>query len=162
MIVYSRVTGVRRRVIDADDDAEYLAHEATLHPGEGFFYLTHAEYDAHDNPHVLNHTTATRAGFSATLELHDGVPHDVTVHYPEGDQSIRSVDRHAIIAPGGRVIGACHADLTCGDSGEHFAVGHLLVRHAIAGEGWTYDGSTFTQSDPQPYVPPKERPWVRP
>lgn len=130
MVVYSKATGVRRRVIDADNDDEYKQHEATLHSGEGFFYLTTKEYDSHQSPHELNHTTAIKAGFLATLELHEEIHVDVTVHHPQlGDYSVRTIDRHDIVDPNGKVVGACHADPTCGDSGEHFALGHQLVHN---------------------------------
>jgi len=146
MVVYSKNTGVRRRVIDADDDSEYQAHIDTMHAGEGYFFLATADYDAHDNPHTLNHTTATQAGFKADLVYHAGtnVVHDVVVHYkknarppaPSNDHSMRLVDRHDILDPAGNVVGACHADPTCGDSGEHFAPGHTLVPNEGTGPGW--------------------------
>ncbi|MBA0083740.1 MAG: hypothetical protein HRJ53_01975 [Acidobacteria bacterium Pan2503] len=165
MIVYSKQFGTRRRIIDADDDSEYDACVAALNRGEGFFYMTHAEYDAITDPNTLNYQVVTRAGFSATLEhTWDGVPHRVIVHYkhsgkhPSDDWDVRLVDRHAIIhSDGTTVIGACHADPSCGDDGAHIAPGHTIVQHKDAGTGWTYDGRNFTDHNP-PYVPPSQRP----
>lgn len=121
MIVYSKATGVRRRVHDADHDNEYAYFEKHVHPGEGFFYLTHEKYDAHLSPLDLNETTAKKAGFDKAPEHH--------------------ADRHAIVDPNGIVVGTCHADLTCGDSGEHIAPGHTLILHEHADGGWKHIGN---------------------
>lgn len=110
MIVYSRATGVRRRVIDADFDWEYPFFIKHVHPGEGYFFLSHADYDAHHSPLDLNETTARFAGFNRAPPL--------------------DIDEHDIVTPGGIIVGTCHCDLTCGDSGEHIGRGYRLIpRH---------------------------------
>jgi hypothetical protein len=99
MIVYSRKTGKRRLVIDADDDAEYEIQERRRHRGEGFFYLTHASYDAHTSPWDLDRTTAHVAGFSEA-------PHE-------------HADRHEVVASDGSILGMIHCDPSCGDLPDH-------------------------------------------
>lgn len=99
MVIYSRRTGKRRLVIDADDDAEYEIQERRRHVGEGFFYLSHQAYDAHRSPQELDRTTALYAGFSE-------VPHP-------------HADHHEVIADDGSVLGVIHCDPSCGDLPDH-------------------------------------------
>jgi hypothetical protein len=121
MIVYAKSDGCRRRVIDADSDAEYPDHEALVHPGEGFFYMTHDDYDAFGDKGraaALNDFTAQTAGFTAAPDPVNG--------------------RHIVVDPNGTVINTVHADLSCGDCGEHFGEGHRLILHPTAEVGSTY------------------------
>ena len=108
LVIYSRATGARRRVIDADDDAEYRAHINQMHPGEGFFFLVHDDYDAHRHPEHLDETTARKAGFGKAPAYEDGL--------------------HDVVHPRGHVVATTHADPTCGDHGEHFGKSHRLVK----------------------------------
>lgn len=114
LIVFSRATGERRRVIDCDDDAHYAAHLELMHPGESYLFMSHEEYDSiggryegKPGAHSLNHHVALHAGFSKAPDPHESI--------------------HAVVHPDGTVVNMVHADLTCGDSGEHYATGHKLV-----------------------------------
>lgn len=118
LIVYSKRTGERRRVIDADDDAELAWHVERLHPGEGHLYLSHAEYDAITNAHDLNDLAARAAGFDK-----------------EPDPSI---GRHAVVNTAGLVVNVVQADLACGDCGEHQGPRFLLIPHPEVDIGWVY------------------------
>lgn len=124
LVVYSKATGERRRVIDADNDDEYTWHEANLHPGEGLIYLDHAVYDSFPHAHALNDHVARHAGFEKAPDP--------------------STTRHAVVHPDGRVVNIIQADPTCGDSGEHIAPGHALMQHPHAGPGWTFLNGIWT------------------
>lgn len=125
MVVYSKATGERRRVIDADSDDEYQWHIDNLHPGEGCYFHTINHYDTIGDGHALNDYCAKQAGFPAAPDP--------------------STTRHAVVSPLGIVVNVIHADPTCGDLGEHIAPGHALVQHPLAGPGWTVVQGIFIQ-----------------
>jgi hypothetical protein len=132
LVVYSKATGERRRVIDADDDGEYAWHEERLHPGEGMVYLDHATYDGFPHAHALNDHVAQHAGFAKAPDP--------------------MASRHAVVHPDGHVVNFIHADPTCGDSGEHIGPGHVLVQHPEAGFDWRLVKGVLT--------PPHKEGWL--
>jgi hypothetical protein len=107
MVVFSKATGERRRVIDADHDDEYALHIAVLHPGEGYMFINHVDYDSFLDAHALNHHVATVGAGK------DAAPHP-------------RASVHEVVHPKGHVVNVIHADPTCGDSGEHIGPGHIL------------------------------------
>jgi hypothetical protein len=115
LVVYSKATGERRRVVDADDDGEYAWHEANTRSGEGFAYVDHATYDAFPHAHALNDHVAQIAGFTAAPDP--------------------STTRHAVVDPQGNVVNIVHADPSCGDDGEEYFAGHTLIQHPTVGIG---------------------------
>lgn len=136
MIVYALSDGCRRRVIDADSDLEYKLHQDMLHPGEGFFMMSHDDYDAFGDKGralALNDHTAKMAGFDKAPDFENG--------------------RHVVVDPNGTVINVVHADLTCGDCGDHFGEDHKLVFHPTA-----EIGSTFIADEPASVATPKGAP----
>jgi hypothetical protein len=108
LVIASKATGLIRRYIDADNDHEYVHHEK-MHEGEIALYIPHEEYDAIENPSEFHHHVARKLGFEKAPDM-----------------------RHAIVNPSGKVVHLCMADPTCGDSGEHYAKGHKLIKHETA------------------------------
>lgn len=137
LVVFSKKTGERRRVVDADSDAEYDHHVKLVHPGEDYMFLSHAEYDTigtrydeYPGTHGLNHHVALHAGFERAPKPHETI--------------------HAIIDPTGLVVNTVHADPECGDCGGHYAPEHKLVPcGAGVGIGHRHVDGVFVLSEEQ-------------
>ena len=119
MVVSSKKTGQLRRVIQCDNDIEYMLWESRAHPGENILYMTTAQYDSFEN---------RLSDFKTHVAKKAG-------HKKASDDS---VSRLAHIDPDGNVINIIHGDLSCGDHIDWHGEGHLLKHHPNVEIGWKY------------------------
>lgn len=135
LVIYSKATGERRMVVDADNDAEYDQIIQNLHPGEGYYFIDHNTYDKIGNGNDLNIHCAKQAGFQ---------------DQPDPDNS-----RHIVVDDKNQVIHALKADPTCGDTGEHFGKGYLLIQDNVTEKDTAYN-PTVAQAKQAIFVTDKQ------
>lgn len=152
-IIHGAVSGIKRRVVIPDSDAEHAEIAARLQPGEAMIVVPHTDV----YPAVI-----TAAHKAAAISVHEGpaakaapagqvastggiaIVNGVT---PPGQ--LTDPSRCAIVDKNGDVVGIANCDPLLDSVAEG-----VLIQSDLAIPGWKWDGSAFIAPAPIKVVAP--------